>query len=55
VRATDTAETLAARVLAQEHVVYPRAVRWFLDGRLLLQNGAVTVKGNDAQLVFTAD
>lgn len=55
VRATDTAETLAARVLEQEHVIYPRAVRWFLGGRLLLQNGIVTVKGNDAQLVLAPD
>jgi phosphoribosylglycinamide formyltransferase-1 len=55
VLATDTAEALAARVLAQEHVIYPRAVRWFLDGRLLLQNGIVTLKGNDAQLVLSAD
>ena len=55
VRPDDTAETLAARVLAQEHVVYPRAARWFLDGRLVLQNGVVTVKGNDAQLVVSAD
>jgi len=55
VRATDTAETLAARVLEQEHVIYPRAARWFLDRRLLLQNGIVTVKGNDAQLVLSAD
>ena len=36
VLADDTAETLAARVLAQEHVVYPVAVRWFLDGRLVV-------------------
>ena len=55
VRATDTAQTLAARVLEQEHVVYPRAVRWFLDGRLVVQNGVVTVKGNDAQLVVSAE
>jgi phosphoribosylglycinamide formyltransferase 1 len=55
VHAGDTAETLAARVLAQEHVVYPRAARWFLDGRLLVQNGVVTVKGNDAQLLVSAD
>jgi phosphoribosylglycinamide formyltransferase-1 len=55
VRAGDSGDALAARVLAQEHIVYPRAVRWFLDGRLLLQNGVVTVKGNDAQLVFSAD
>ena len=55
VQAADTAESLAARVLEQEHVIYPRAVRWFLDGRLLLQNGVVTVRGNDAQLVLPAD
>jgi phosphoribosylglycinamide formyltransferase-1 len=55
VRAGESAESLAARVLAQEHVVYPRAVRWFIDGRLLVQNGVVTVKGNDAQLVLSAD
>ena len=55
VRPADTAETLAARVLAQEHVAYPRAVRWFLDGRLVVQNGVVTVKGNDAQLLVSAE
>lgn len=32
----DSEETLAARVLEQEHVIYPRAVRWFIDGRLRL-------------------
>jgi len=55
VRPDDTAEALAARVLAQEHVIYPRAVRWFLDGRLILKDGHVTVKGNDAQLVVAPD
>jgi phosphoribosylglycinamide formyltransferase 1 len=34
VRAGDTAVSLAARVLEQEHVVYPQAIRWFLEGRL---------------------
>lgn len=52
VLAGDDAASLAARVLAQEHVVYPRAVRWFLDGRLQLGDGVVHVKGNDAQLVL---
>jgi len=52
VRRDDTAASLAQRVLKQEHVIYPRAVRWFLDGRLVIRNGAVRVKGNDAQLVF---
>jgi phosphoribosylglycinamide formyltransferase-1 len=55
VRPADTAESLAARVLQQEHVIYPRAVRWFLDGRLLVRDGIVTVKGSDAQLVLPAD
>ena len=52
VLADDDAARLAARVLEQEHVVYPRAVRWFLDGRLELGNGVVHVKGSDAQLVL---
>ena len=55
VRAGDNPETLAARVLRQEHVIYPRAVRWFLEGKLALGNGVVHVKGNDAQLVLAAD
>ena len=52
VRREDTADSLALRVLKQEHVIYPRAVRWFLDGKLVIESGAVSVKGNDAQLVF---
>ena len=52
VLADDDAARLAARVLAQEHVIYPRAVHWFLDGRLTLGNGVVHVKGTDAQLVL---
>jgi phosphoribosylglycinamide formyltransferase-1 len=34
VRDDDTEDSLAARVLIQEHRVLPAAVRWFLDGRL---------------------
>ena len=63
VRDDDTPQTLAARVLKQEHVVYPRAVRWFLDGRLVIEDGLVRVKGcnstgaggEDAQMVVAAD
>jgi phosphoribosylglycinamide formyltransferase 1 len=32
VLASDTAETLAGRVLAQEHILYPRALRCFVSG-----------------------
>jgi phosphoribosylglycinamide formyltransferase-1 len=52
VRPQDTPASLALRVLKQEHVIYPRAVRWFLDDKLVIGNGAVSVKGNDAHLVF---
>jgi len=31
---TDTEETLAARILVEEHKVYPEAVRLYFDGRL---------------------
>ena len=49
----DTVEALSARVLRQEHVVYPRAVRWFLEGKAVVENGKVRVNGNDAQLVYS--
>ena len=52
VRRADDAASLARRVLRQEHVIYPRAVRWFLDGRLVIGRGVVTVEGNDAQYLF---
>ena len=44
VLADDTEERLAARVLVEEHRIYPQAVRWFLEGRLRLgPGGTVTV------------
>jgi phosphoribosylglycinamide formyltransferase-1 len=55
VRPDDDAATLAARVLRQEHVIYPRAVRWFLEGRLDLADGVVRVRDADAQIVLAAD
>src|SRR5438128_3233243 len=45
VRRGDDAARLAARVLRQEHAIYPRAARWFLDDQLVIQNGVVRVKG----------
>ncbi len=55
VRDDDTAETLAARVLTQEHVIYPRAARWFLEGRLVIRDGKVRVKGDHAQVLRSSD
>lgn len=39
----DSEESLAKRVLAQEHVIYPRAIRWFVEGSLSLDGGRVRV------------
>ena len=41
VRADDTADTLAARVLVQEHQIYPQAVRWLVDEQLSVHGGVV--------------
>lgn len=38
---TDTEDTLASRVLEQEHVIYPRTVREFIEGRYALAAGRV--------------
>ncbi len=37
----DDEERLAARVLVEEHRIYPQAVRWFVDGRLRLDGNRV--------------
>ena len=41
----DTEERLAARVLAEEHRVYPRVVREFLEGRIRLAADGTVVAG----------
>jgi phosphoribosylglycinamide formyltransferase-1 len=40
----DTPETLAARLLLEEHKLYPRAVRLFVEDRLSIENGDVLVR-----------
>ena len=51
----DTEEALAARVLRQEHRVYPLALRWFTEDRLLIENAIVRVKGQDASQSILSD
>jgi phosphoribosylglycinamide formyltransferase-1 len=41
----DDEDTLAARVLAQEHVLLPAAVRWYCEGRLVIVGRRVRVNG----------
>ena len=45
---SDDEAALAARVLAQEHIVYPLAVRWFVEGRLRLVDGRVMLNAERA-------
>ena len=51
----DTANELAARVLRQEHRIYPQALRWLVDGKLSVDNGVVLVKEPDAQQTLYSD
>lgn len=39
----DSEESLAARVLEQEHKIYPQAIRWFVHDQLRVINGRVAV------------
>lgn len=41
----DDANSLAARVLEQEHIIYPQAVSWFVDGRLQLEGNRALLDG----------
>lgn len=57
VRADDTPVTLAARVLAAEHCIYPKAIGWFAQGRLIQHNdGRVNLRddsGSEQTLFIT--
>lgn len=45
----DSEATLSARVLAEEHRIYPQAVAWFAEGRLGVTEGRVQVAGSSRQ------
>jgi phosphoribosylglycinamide formyltransferase-1 len=44
VRSDDDALALASRVLEAEHFIYPRAVRWFVEGRLSIDGSRVLAR-----------
>ncbi len=52
VRPDDTADTLAARVLQQEHRLYPMALRWCVEGELEQRDGVVRHRSGAAQLLI---
>lgn len=45
VAADDNADSLARRIQAQEHQIYPMAVKWFAQGRLTMNNGQALLDG----------
>ncbi|HLG49599.1 MAG TPA: phosphoribosylglycinamide formyltransferase [Reyranella sp.] len=52
----DTADALAARILRQEHRLYPLVVRWFAEGRIASRDGRVEVDvPQGATLLFSPD
>jgi phosphoribosylglycinamide formyltransferase-1 len=52
VLAGDDEAGLAARVLEREHVIYPRSVRWFVEGALRLDGDIVTHTGGEPQYLL---
>lgn len=41
----DTVETLASRILAQEHQLLPQVVQWFAEGRVYIESDSVEIAG----------
>ena len=52
VLAGDTEHMLAGRVLAREHVLYPLAARWAVDGLLRVDGQRVVHTGGASQLLL---
>ena len=48
VQADDDEASLGRRVLAEEHLLYPRVARWFLEGRLRLAGDRARLDGEVA-------
>ena len=48
----DTEETLAARILEQEHKIYPKAIQWIAEGRVKIINRHVQIL--DSEPIETA-
>jgi phosphoribosylglycinamide formyltransferase-1 len=47
IRQNDTSESLAKRVLTQEHLLFPKVIHWFTQGRLKLDGNSATLDGKN--------
>ena len=52
VLAGETAASLAQRILSLEHIIFPRAVRWFVEDKLQVRDGVVRQLDGEPQAVF---
>lgn len=55
VKAKDDADTLAARVLAREHIIYPTVIRWIAENRLHMTDDGPMLDGSLLQQPVTLD
>ncbi|MBU0574138.1 MAG: phosphoribosylglycinamide formyltransferase [Candidatus Margulisiibacteriota bacterium] len=44
VKEDDTVESLSARILAEEHRIYPKAIKWFAEGKLTIEGRKVKLR-----------
>jgi len=42
----DTVETLSARILSQEHLIYSKAIQYFAEDRIVVEGRRVTIRDN---------
>jgi phosphoribosylglycinamide formyltransferase-1 len=45
----DDADTLAARVLKKEHIIYPTVVRWIAEGKIRMRDGRIFKDGRELE------
>ncbi len=50
VHPTDTRDTLAKRILKIEHRIYPQAISWISEGRVMFNNNKVEIKSSQKEL-----
>jgi phosphoribosylglycinamide formyltransferase 1 len=55
VSSNDTEETLSARVQASEHTIYPRAIGWIAEGRLVWREGTPVLDGRELAVAIVED
>lgn len=47
IHTNDTEETLSARILEQEHKIYPQAIQWFAEGRINISGRQVIIDSGE--------